>query len=255
MRLSFMIFALFFGFVQIAESKGVLHKMKTEIGVFDACEQTFEYAFLNSKDYDVKTTLKTTGTFGALYPFKATYHSVGTYDKSRFYPQDYFYETRSFKHRTKEIVYKNGVPIYRISTKNGAKRQDDIEVDEKYDTSNDLLSVMGELARALVEGKKCDFKQFSFNGKRYTKVTSEYLGKEKLITPYFKGRAMKCRLNLEILDDAEAGFLLGKNEPVDFWVLKDEKSGLPFVAKVFVKSTPLGELESLTTEIEVKNAE
>lgn len=255
MRLFFIITVLLFGFINNAEAKGILHKMKTEIGVFNACEQTFEYAFFNNKDYDIKTTLNTTGTFGVLYPFKATYHSVGTYDKSRFYPQDYFYETRSFKHRTKEIVYKNGVPIYRISTKNGVKRQDTIKIEEKYETSNDLLSVMGELARNIVEGKKCDFEQFSFNGKRYTKVTSEYLGKEKLITPYFKGRALKCRLNLEVLDDAEAGFLLNKKEPVDFWVLKDEKSGLPFVAKVFVKSTPLGELESLTTEIEVKNAE
>ncbi len=254
MRVIFFIIAFIFCFTHNAEAVSVLHEMKTEIGVFDACTQTFEYSFFNAKDYDIKTSLKTSGTFGALYPFKATYHAVGTYNKSRFYPQDYFYETDSFKHRTKEIIYQNGVPVYRISTKNGDERKDEIKTEEKYETSNDLLSVMGELTRALVDGKKCDFKQFSFNGKRYTKVTSEYLGKEKLVTPYFKGRAMKCRLNLEILDDAEAGFLLGKNAPVDFWVLEDEKTGLPFVAKVFVKSTPLGELESLTTRIEVKNA-
>lgn len=255
MRLFCFVIAFIFGYAASAEAESVLHKMKTEIGVFDACEQTFEYAFFNAKDYDIKTTLKTTGTFGILYPFKATYHAVGTYDKVKFYPQDYFYETNSFKHRTKEIVYEKGVPVYRISTKNGAKRRDEIEIQKKYETSNDLLSVMGELTLAVVGGKKCDFEQFSFNGKRYTKVTSEYLGKEKLVTPYFKGRAMKCKLNLEVLEDADAGFLLNKNEPVYFWVLKEEKSGLPFVAKVFVKSTPLGELESLTTEIEVKNAE
>jgi hypothetical protein len=80
------------------------------------------------------------------------------------------------------------------------------------------------------------------------------LGKEKLVTPYFKGRAMKCKMNLEILEGTDAGFLLNENEPVYYWILNDEKTGFPFVAKVFIKSTPLGKLESLTTEIEVKNA-
>lgn len=254
MRVIGLLVAFVFGFVQNAGAVSILHKMKTEIGVFDACEQTFEYAFFDDKDYDIKTTLKTTGTFGVVYPFKATYHAVGTYDKTRFYPQDYFYETKSFNHRTKEIVYENGKPIYRISTKNDVKRKDEIEVSPEYKTSNDLLSTFGEFALKVVKGGKCDFSAHSFNGKRYTKVTGEYLGREKLQTPYFKGRAMKCKMNLEILDDADAGFFLNKNEPIYFWILEDEKSGLPFVAKVFVKSTPMGELESVTTEIEVKNA-
>ena len=40
-----------------------------------------------------------------------------------------------------------------------------------------------------------------------------------------------------------------------FWILTDKKTDLPFVAKIFIKSTPLGKLEALTTKIEVKNAE
>ncbi len=255
MRVLLLLTAFIFGFIHNAGAVSVLHQMKTEIGIFDACEQTFEYSFFNNKDYDVKTTLKTTGTFGTVYPFKATYHAVGTYDKKRFYPQDYFYETKSFNHRTKEIVYENGIPVYRISSKNDVKRKDEIEVDAKYETSNDLLSTFGEFARQIVEGKKCDFNAYSFNGKRYTKVTGEYVGKEKLKTPYFKGRAMKCKMNLEVLDDADAGFFLKKDEPIYFWILEDEKTNLPFVAKIFVKSTPMGELESLTTKIEVKNAQ
>lgn len=253
MRMIFFVVACFFFSVNGAEAKSVMHKMKTEIGIFDACEQTFEYAFYDEKDYDIKTTLKTTGTFGTVYPFKAAYHAVGKYDKKRFYPQDYFYETESFNHRTKEIVYENGTPIYRISSKNGVKRKDKIKTDDNYETSNDLLSTFGELTDLIVRGKKCDFVQYSFNGKKYTKLTGEYLGREKLVTPYFKGRAMKCKMKLEVLDDADASFLYKSNEPVYFWILNDEKTGLPFVAKVFIKSTPLGELESLTTEIEVKN--
>jgi hypothetical protein len=55
--------------------------------------------------------------------------------------------------------------------------------------------------------------------------------------------------------DTDAGFLLNRDEPAYLWLLNDEKTGLPFVAKIFIKSTPLGELEALTTKIEVKNAE
>lgn len=254
MRLIFFLTFFFFGIVQNAEAVSVYHKIKTEIGVFNACEETFEYTFFNNKDYNIKTTLKTTGTFGTLYPFKATYHAVGTYDKTRFYPQDYFYETDSFNHRTKEIVYEKGIPTYRISNKNGTKRKDKIETDAKYQTSNDLLSTFGELALSVINGNKCDFEQYAFNGKKYSKLISEYQGKEKLITPYFKGRAMKCKMSLKILEDTDAGFLLNEDEPVYFWILNDKETGFPFVAKIFIKSTPLGELEALTTEIEVKNA-
>lgn len=255
MRFVFLIATLVFCFAKNAEAVSVLHNIKTQIGIFDACEETFEYSFFNDKDYNVKTTLKTSGTFGTLYPFKATYHAVGTYDKKRFYPQDYFYETDSFNHRTKEIVYDKGMPIYRISTKNGVKREAKIEPDLQYQTSNDLLSTFAELALLVKDGKKCDFEQYSFNGKKYTKLTSEYLGKEKLVTPYFKGRAMKCKIRLKILEDTDAGFLLNRDEPAYVWILNDEKTGLPFVAKIFIKSTPLGELEALTTKVEVKNAE
>ena len=254
MRLFFLFMAFVFCFVQNAGAFSVRHKIKTEIGMFDACEETFEYSFFNGKDYNVKTTIKTTGTFGTLYPLRATYHSIGTYEKTRFYPQSYFYETDSFNHRTKEIVYKNGEPVYRISNKNGNERRDEIETDSKYKSSNDLLSTFGELARLVADGKKCDFEQYAFNGKRYTKLTSEYIGKEKLVTPYFKGRAMKCKMSFDVSEGMDVDFLLNKEEPIYYWILNDEKNGYPFVAKMLIKSTPFGKLEALTTEIEVKNA-
>ena len=33
----------------------VKHYMQTTIGLFDACEETFSYAFYQDKDYDIKT--------------------------------------------------------------------------------------------------------------------------------------------------------------------------------------------------------
>lgn len=251
MRLYLLIFLLAVMSLTNAQAKTLTHYMKTRIGFFDACSQTFAYKFTQNGRYDVKTTVKTTGTFGVVYPFKATYHAYGSFNNTKFMPENYFYETDSFRHRTKEIVYKNGVPQYRISVKGDNKRQDDITIDEKYKTSNDLLTTFAELTYLVMQNKKCDFTQFSFNGKKYSKLTSVSEGKENIKTPYFEGEAEKCELSLQIVDDTEAGFFFDKDETVSFWVMKDKKSGLPFVAKVFLDSTPLGELESFTTKIEV----
>lgn len=230
----------------------VTHEMKTLIGVFDACEETFSYAFYRDKDYDIKTSVTTTGTFGLLYPFKATYHTAGTYDKFDFKPQDYYYETQSrFKHRTKEIVYKNGIPQYRVSTKETKKRTDNIEIDNAYTSHIDLLSTFGVLAQRIINKGKCDMEQYSFNGKKYSKSTVKTIGREKIKTDYFEGKALKCQYELEVLEDADAGFLVDGKEPIYFWILQDKQTQAYFLAKILIESTPFGKLEAITTHIEV----
>ena len=231
----------------------VKHYMQTTIGLFDACEEKFSYAFYQDKDYDIKTSVSTSGTFGVLYPFTATYHSVGTYDKYGFKPQDYYYETQTrFTHRSKEIVYKNGEPQYRISVKNERKRTDEIKTNPQYPSSGDLLSVFGELAQKIIKKGNCDLEQYSFNGKKYAKSTVKTLKKEKIKTDYFAGKALKCQYKQEILEDTDAGFFLNQDEPIYFWVLKDEKTKAWFVAKILIENTPFGKLQAVTTNIEVK---
>ena len=231
----------------------VLQKFDTTIGFFDASKETFAYKFYNAHDYDIKTTVTTTGTFGALYPFSASYHAVGTFNKAKFMPQSYFQTAKSrFHKRSKEIVYQNGVPQYRISQKDKKRLQDAIEIDEKYTSSHDLISTFAELSWQIIKGGKCDFEKYSFNGKRYSLSKVKTLGKEKIKTPYFEGKALKCAYHLEVLDDAEAGFFLNKDEPIYFWILHDKQTDLPFIARILVESTPFGAMETITTEIEVK---
>lgn len=252
MKLIFHVFLVCLCFFKTASALQVSQKMKTSIGLFDACEQTLSYSFFRDRDYDFKTMLHTTGVFGTLYPFSASYHAVGTYHKQDFRPQDYFYETKSaFRHRSKEIVYKDGVPQYRVSVKNEKKRTDKIVVDNKYDSSIDLLSTFAALTENIIKKGKCDMERYSFNGKKYALSKVKTMGKEKIQTPNFSGKALKCEYHLEILDDADAGFLLKKDEPIYFWVLRDEKTDVPFVVKIYVENTPFGKLESITTEIEV----
>lgn len=224
--------------------------MLVSIGLFDACEGSLSYAF-NENNYDIKTTLQTVGTFGALYPFKATYHTVGVFKNFDFKPQDYFYETNSrFRHRTKEIVYENGVPQYRISVKNTKTRKDKITADPNYKSATDLLSVFGVLMQRLIYKGDCNLDMYSFNGKKYARSVIKLQKKEKVKTDYFGGEALKCRYEMEILDDADAGFLLNKDEPIYFWVMQDETTKAYFVAKILVEDTPFGKLEAITTKVE-----
>lgn len=244
---------LFLAVIGPAEALQVNQQMQTRIGVFDACELGLSYSFFGTKNYEVKTTLKTSGTFGVLYPFSAMYRAVGIYNKNDFKPDNYFYETQSrFRHRTKEIKYENGVPQERVSVKNEKIRTDKIETDDKYERSIDLLSTLGVLIEQVMREGSCDFKGYSFNGKKYSLSEVKKVRTEDIKTPFFEGTADKCSYSLEVLDDAEAGFLLSKDEPVYFWVMREKETNAPFVVKVLVENTPFGELESLTTNIEVK---
>ena len=47
MRFVFLIATLVFCFGKNAEAVSVFHNIKTQIGIFDACEETFEYSFFN----------------------------------------------------------------------------------------------------------------------------------------------------------------------------------------------------------------
>lgn len=236
-----------------ASALQVTQNMQTSIGIFDACKQSFTFSFFRNTDYDIKTSLQTTGTFGSLYPFKAIYHAVGIYNKQNFVPQNYFYEAKSrFRYRTKEIIYKDGIPQQRISTKDDYKRIDDITIDTQYESSMDLLSTTAVLIEQVVRTGKCDISRHSFDGKKYALNTWKTLGKERIKTPYFSGRALKCEYKMEVFDDADAGFLVDTRQPIYVWILYDKQTKAPFVAKVLIKKTPFGKLEALTTDIEVK---
>lgn len=253
MKHIFIFWAVVFMITNSAQALQVTQNMKTSIGVFNACEQSLSYSFYKDKDYDIKTTLKTTGAFGKLYPFTATYHSVGTYEQSNFKPQDYFYETQSrFSHRTKEITYKNGVPQERISVKDGKKAVMLITVNPKYDRSIDLLSVFGVLIEQILRTGKCDFQSHSFNGKKYSLSKVKKISSEKIKTKYFEGKAEKCQYSLEVVDNPDAGFLINKDTPIYMWIMRDKESDAPFVAKIEVPSTPFGKLQAITTNVEVK---
>lgn len=236
-----------------AEALELAQHLKTNIGVFDACELDLSYAFTDGTDYDIKTEVKTAGAFGALYPFKASYRAYGKYGKNGFKPQNYYYETQSrFNLRTKEITYKNGVPQKRINFRGGKKTIRDIVTDPEYGSSADLLSVFAMLAEQIIRTGDCNFESYSFNGKKYSLSKVKKISSEKIQTEFFKGNADKCSYSLEIVDDPEAGFLINKDTPVYMWIMRDKLTNAPFIAKIEVPDTPFGEMRSVAVSVKVK---
>ena len=236
-----------------ANALEVTQNMQTTIGIFDACEQSLTYRFVGNQ-YDMKTKLSTTGTFGKLYPFTGAYHAYGKYNKDKFVPADYGYEVQSRSHhRTKQITYKDGVPQTRIKVRDGRYLEEPALVEmDRLDDSIDLLSLFGVLTEQVIRTDGCDMKRYSFNGKKYSLSEMQTIGREDIQTPYFSGNALKCEYMLEIQKGASAGFLLNQQVPIYLWILRDKTANAPFIAKIEAKKTPFGKLESFTTSIEVK---
>jgi hypothetical protein len=236
-----------------AEALEVTQNMQTTIGIFDACEQALTYKFDGNK-YDMQTRLTTTGAFGKIYPFTGKYHAYGTYHKDKFKPEDYGYEVQSRSHhRTKRLTYKDGVPQTRIKSRDGRILEEPALVElDRLDDSIDLLSLFGVLSEQVVRNDTCDLHRYSFNGKKYSLSDMKTVGHEDIQTPYFAGNALKCEYMLEIQKGASAGFLLNQKMPIYLWILRDETTNAPFIAKVEAEKTPFGKLESYTTSVEVK---
>ena len=63
-------------------------------------------------------------------------------------------------------------------------------------------------------------------------------------------------MHVTALDDEDDNDLLWSttsDRPVYFWILQDKTSGLPYLAKIEIKSTPLGKLKAFTTAIVAKD--
>ena len=159
----------------------VSHDFSVQIGPFDASRTNFEYA-LTPTEYRVESVVKTNGLFDTLYPFRADYATTGRINGDELETLSYKYKSKSrFSSRSRELVYdKNGVPLYRLSSKNGKEKKVDILPDAKNKDTTDLQTVFAELARQYNKLKFCDSRMEVFDGKRRYDVIFKDEGKEQL---------------------------------------------------------------------------
>lgn len=237
----------------------VEHRLNVGIGFFDAARVSMTYN-LDKQSYEFASTVKTAGTFGKLYLFEALYSSEGIFKDGHTITRDYRYETKSSSHtRTKQLVFdENGILDYRLSSKDGKPKRVDITLPDTPFDASDLQTVFASVARQIIDNNFCAMEKTVFDGKKNYKVVFKDEGKETLKDeeiPY-SGEALKCSVYIQSLDEEDDGDLLWNttsDRPIYFWVLEDNQTKLPFLAKIEIKSTPLGKLRAYTTGISIKD--
>lgn len=102
----------------------VTHDFTVFIGPFNASQTSFTYA-LSPDSYAVASKVKTFGLFDTLYPFEARYATTGHIKNGKLETTSYKYQSQSrFTKRKKELIYnEQGVPVYRISSKNDKEKR------------------------------------------------------------------------------------------------------------------------------------
>lgn len=236
----------------------VEHDFNVRLGVFNASDTTFTYA-LTPGGYAVSSEVATAGFFDTLYPFKAVYSTTGKIKNGGFETSSYKYESRSrFTKRTKELVYDdNGLPLYRISSKNDREKKVEIKNDLNNRDTTDLQTVFAKLARQYNQLKFCDSRMEVFDGKRRFSVIFKDEGRENVaLNGKFKisGEAAKCSMYIDKLNSKDDDLLweLTSKHPVYFWIMEHPEKKVPFIAKIEVEETPLGKLEVYSQNIKIK---
>ena len=245
------------GFATNSHAFELTHDFKVFIGPFEASHTTFSYN-LTPTSYKVQSDIKTYGFFNTLYPFSAKYYTDGKIKNNQLETAHYHYSSKSrFNRRTKELVYNDqGIPVYRISSKNEESKKVKLTDNPKNKGTTDLQTVLAELTKQYNEVKFCDSRMQVYDGKRRFDVIFKDEGKEELRanehSPY-SGLAAKCSMYIDKLGEKGDDLLweLTSDRPIYFWILEHQNK--PFIAKVSVKETPLGRLDVYTTNVSIKD--
>lgn len=259
MRKTALLLLFFLSMPSLAEGMSVEHDFSVSLGMFDAGRTRFCYA-LTPGNYSVNSEVSTAGMFDTLYPFKATYATNGKIRGKDFETASYKYQSQSrFTSRSKELVYdEKGNPLYRLSSKNGKQKKALIDQKLNNKDTTDLQTVLAKLAKQYNDVKFCDSRMEVFDGKRRFSVIFKDEGAETLPEnknyPLVSGAAAKCSMYIDKLNSKDDDLLweLTSKHPVYFWIMEDKETKAPFIAKISVDDTPLGQLEIYAKKINVK---
>jgi len=167
MKKLLLILTFIFSLPQAADAFSVNHDFTVFIGPFNASQTSFMYA-LTPQSYAVASKVKTFGLFDTLYPFEAKYATTGHIKNGNLETSSYKYQSQSrFSKRKKELIYnEQGIPVYRISSKNDKEKKVEITPNPENNQTTDLQTVFAELARQYNQLKFCDSRMEVFDGKR-----------------------------------------------------------------------------------------
>ena len=253
----FLAFVLFFTTEASAFSIG--HEFLVQIGAFDAAKVKFIYR-LNDNDYGIRSNVATNGFFNTIYPFMAQYDTSGILSKDKMITRDYQYVSRSrFKVRSKQVLFDDdGIPQSQIVVTNGKKKTRNFTPSPTPADTFDLQTVLMKIAYQYNKMGFCASNMAVYDGKRRFDVEVVDLGTDNLekneISP-LEGEANLCSMHIKkvLSDDDDTLWEFASNKPIDFWIMRDKTSLRPFIARVRIKDTPLGELNAYITDVNIED--
>lgn len=241
-------------FVCRLEAASLKQSFDVKIGLFDAAKVDVFYD-LKDSNYLFKSNISTSGMFDNFYSFKAEYVTSGIINKGNFITQDYHQATKSSAHlRTKRLIFdKNGRLTQRQSSKDQDNKTVDIELPLKKTDIYDIQSVLLMMIKQFGQTDSCEMNKTVFNGKKIYHISLKDGGRTFFNDKKVKisGDAHKCSAFIH-QDDAQKGDLLWQvsaERAIVFYLMKDKKTGLVFVPKIEIGSTPLGDLKAYLTDL------
>lgn len=253
----FLIIALLYSTNAFAFS--VEHHFLVHIGAFDAAKVKFTYE-LNAKDYGIRSEIKTNGFFNTLYPFLAQYDTSGIISHNKMTSLDYQYISESrFKTRSKQVIFdEKGLPVSQITITNGKKKKRDFQPSPTPADTFDLQTILIKIAYQYNKLGFCASSMAVYDGKRRFDVEIEDAGTQELAVndnSPFSGSSNLCSMRIikNLSEDDDTLWEFASNKPIEFWIMRDPKNNYPFIARVRIKGTPLGELNAYTTEIKTED--
>ena len=242
-----------------AQAFSVTHNFFVTVGVFDASRTDFSYT-LTPSAYQITSTVRTNGLFDTLYPFIAEYKTSGKITRGKMITTDYGYISKSrFNTRGKKVFFdENGEPSYRISSKNGKDKKQPFDKSPSPADTFDLQTVLAKLTKQYNELGFCHARFAVYDGKRRFDVVAQDEGTETMTAnehSFYTGEAAKCSFHIDKLLSEEDDTLweFSANKPIYFWIAKDKKTKHPFVARIQIKETPLGELNAYAEKITIED--
>lgn len=236
----------------------VSHDLFVTVGAFDASKVKLTYA-LTPQTYQINSQVSTNGFFNTAYPFQASYTTSGKIINDQLVTKNYGYTSKSrFNTRSKEVIYNTkGRPVSQITSKNGKLKKKDFTLPQKNADTFDLQTVLVKTAYQYNSLGFCDSQISVYDGKRQFDVVIKDEGQEILPpSPYFfhSPTAAKCSLRIDKLlsEDDDTLWEFSVNKPIYFWIIRDEKTRHPVIARIQIKDTPLGELNAYTTEFKIE---
>lgn len=242
-----------------AHAFSVNHQFLTTIGAFDAAKVNFTYQ-INPQDYAIRSLVSTNGFFNTLYPFVAQYDTSGTITADKLVSRDYRYISRSrFKTRSKQVYFDDfGHPLHQVVVTNSKEKKRTFPPAPAPADTFDLQTIMMKIAYQYNRYGFCGGEMTVYDGKRLFNVTVTDYGNDDLpqnsTSPYF-GSSQRCSLQISktLNDDDDTLWEFATNKSIDFWIMRDKTTNKPFIARVRIKDTPLGELNAYATQIKVED--